>query len=392
MQIPQNSRRHFLKLSGLGIAALSLPGFSALAKDNEREYFVYIGTYTDGNSEGIYLYKLDVATGELKHVNTTRGVDNPSFLAFDPGKEFLYAVNEVTDFKGTASGAVSAFLIDKKTGELSFLNQQSTHGGAPCYVQVDKSGKSLLVANYEGGNVAIFPIQSNGHIGEATKVIDQNNANKGKKDQAHAHCIVTDPENKFAVAADLGMDKLFIYKLDANTATLIPNEPYSISTKKGAGPRHFTFNKNGKYAYGINELNSTLTAYSYNKKKGKLTEIQTVSTLPENYEGESYCADVHISPNGKFLYGSNRGHNSIVVFSIDQKSGQLSLVEHSSTLGNWPRNFAINPSGKILLVANQKSDDIFTFFIDSKNGKLTASGKKIQLASPVFLTVVPKFT
>ncbi|MDQ3534016.1 MAG: beta-propeller fold lactonase family protein [Bacteroidota bacterium] len=389
----QNSRRQFLKISGLGIAGLALPlSLSAMNINNEKEYLVYIGTYTKGESKGIYLYKLDVETGALKSVSTTSGVVNPSFLTLDPGRKFLYAVNEVGDFQGKESGAVSAFSIDQKTGALSFLNQQPTSGSSPCYVNVDKTGKVLMVANYGGGNVAIYPIKSNGHIGKSTSVVNHKSGNKGETTNAKAHCIVTDPDNNYVFVPYLGEDKISIYKLNVEKADLSLNNPDSIVTKEGAGPRHFTFHPNGDFAFVINELNSTVTSFNYNKKNGQLKEVHTVSSLPKDFKEKNSCAHILVSPDGGYLYGSNRGHNSIVVYSIDQNSGKITLVEHTSTLGKTPRNFTIDPSGKILLAANQDTNDIFTFFINSKNGKLTATGNKVSLPSPVFLKVVPLFT
>lgn len=382
------NRRAFIKIAGLGIAGLSLPfHLDAFSPKEGNTYLLYIGTYTDGDSEGIYLYKLDVTTGELVPVSTTSDIENPSYLAFDPKKRFLYAVAEVTDLNGKSTGAVNAYSVDQKSGALTFLNSQITEGGAPCYVHVDKSGKTVLVANYVGGNVASFPINENGHLGAASDVFVHKPAGKNdEKQQSHAHCFVTDPQNNFALAADLGLDQIFVYKLDEN-GRLAPNEPHRISTKSGAGPRHLTFHPNGKYVYVINELNSTMSAFSYDKDAGILTELQTISTLPSDFKGESNCADVHVSPNGKFLYGSNRGHNSIVVYKIDQNTGKLNLVQHVSTQGNWPRNFTIDPSGRMLLVANQRSNDIFTYKIDSKSGKLKATGKQANVPSPVCLTL-----
>lgn len=393
MKIIDNSRRNFLKVSSLGMVGLTLPvSFTAFSKNMEDEYFVYIGTYTDKGSEGIYLYKLIIQTGALQHVNTFAGVENPSFLAFDPQKKFLYAVNEVSNFQGDKSGAVSAFSIDQKTGALSFLNQQPTYGGSPCYVHVDKTGKVLMVANYSGGNVAVYPIQENGSIGENSTIVNPKSVDSQERTDAKAHCVITDDQNKFVFVSYLAEDKIYIYKLDPENAKLKSNDPGFVSVKEGAGPRLFTIHPNGKLAFAINETDSSLTSFKYDKKEGALKEVHTVSTLPEGYNEKNSCAHILVSPNGRFVYGSNRGHNSIAVFSVDRNSGKLTLVEHVSTLGNTPRNFTIDPTGKILLAANQDSNDIFTFFINSKNGTLTATGNKITLSSPVFIKVVPVFS
>lgn len=354
---------------------------------------VYIGTYTNGKSEGIYLYKLDANTGELTKVNVTQVKDNPSFLTLDPQKRYLYAVNEIGDYQGKKSGAVSAFAVDQKSGKLTLINQQPTLGGAPCYITIDKTGKHVLVSNYLGGNVVLFPIGVNGSLGASADMHQHkgSSVNEKRQKEPHAHCIVLDPANKFAFSADLGTDKIMIYRFDASTGKLTPNQPASVSTKLGAGPRHVTFHPNGKYAFVINELNSTLTSYSYDAAKGSLTEVVTLSTLPKGFSGENYCADIHVSPDGKFIYGSNRGHDSIVVFGFDQSSGKLTYVENVSTGGKWPRNFALDPSGKILLVANQNTDNIVTFKVNSKTGKLTPTGKVTQVPAPVCLQVVTPF-
>lgn len=380
------SRRSFIKTSALVVTGIALPVyFPVMAQKNKSEYLVYTGAYTKSSDEGINIFKLKTETGELQHLNTVTGISNPSFLAIDPQNKYLYAVNEISDYQGRKSGAVTAFSIDHKNYSLKLLNQRASFGESPCYVQVDKSGKSLMVANYGGGNITIYPILEGGQIGEASKVIDHNN--EQTDENAHAHCIIPDPENNFALAVDLGVDKIFIYKLDPGKAMLTPHS--SLAFKDGAGPRHVTFHPNKKYAYCINELNSTVSALKFDKTKGTLTELQTITTLPKEYKGDNSCADIHVSPDGRFLYGSNRGHNSIVIYSIDQTTGQLTHVDHASTLGDWPRNFSIDPTGKVLLVAHQKSNDIFTFFIDNKTGKLNATGKRTELPSPVFLTVVP---
>jgi 6-phosphogluconolactonase len=389
-------RRKFLQMASIGSIGLSLPlSWPKKANDLQKSTnsMVYIGTYTKDKSEGIYLYKLDAATGGLTKVSATQVKDNPSYLALDPQRRYLYAVNEIGEYQGKKSGAVSAFRVDNKTGGLTFINQQPSLGGAPCYITVDKSGKNVLVANYSGGNVTIFPVGANGKLGEATDMHQHkgSSVNEKRQKEPHAHCIVLDPANKFAFAADLGTDKIMIYRFDAGTGKLTPNQPAFVATKPGAGPRHFTFHPNGKHAFVINELNSTVSAYTYDAAKGSLTEIQTVSTLPQGFSGESYCADIHISPDGKFIYGSNRGHDSIVVFGYDQSSGKLTYVENVSTGGKWPRNFTLDPSGKLLLVANQNTNNIVSFKVDSTTGKLSPTGKVTEVPSPVCLLMVPAF-
>ncbi|RNI29812.1 lactonase family protein [Rufibacter immobilis] len=359
---------------------------------SNREMMVYVGTYAKSDAESIFGYRLNEETGELTKVLGVKGVENPSFLALDKDRRHLYAVNETAQFQGQKGGGVSAFSIDQRTGNLTLLNQQPTLGGAPCYISLDQSEKVALVANYSGGNVAAFRIEADGKLSTATDS-DQHEGSGPRKEQktAHAHCIVPDPKNDFALAVDLGIDQIIGYKLDKANGKLERQAQPAFTAKPGAGPRHLTFHPNQRFAYVISELNSTLTALIYNAATGTFTELETVSTLPAGFTGESFCADVHVSKDGRFVYGSNRGHNSIVVFSIDQTSGKLTLVQHENVQGNWPRNFGFSPSGKTLLVANQRSNNITTFKVDTQTGKLTYTGKSVELPSPVFVQVVPAF-
>ena len=341
-----------------------------------QDLLLYVGTYTSGKSEGIYLYRLDRATGELKRAGSVKS-ENPSFLAIDPGRRFLYAVNEIP------TGTVSSFRIDRKTGGLAFVNQQPSAGADPCHLTVDNRSKSVLVANYTSGNVAVLPVQRDGALGAAVDV--EQHEGSGPREQQkgpHAHCIKLDRSNRHAFATDLGTDKLMIYRFDSNTGRLEPAEQPSATLHQGAGPRHFTFHPNGEYLYVINELDSSLTTFKYNAAQGTLTAFESVSTLPRDFSGTSYCADVHVSQSGRFLYGSNRGHDSIVVFAIDARTGRLNLVEHVSTEGKWPRNFAIDPAGRFLLVANQRTDNVVVFRIDAQTGRLTPTGHSAEIPAP----------
>ena len=343
------------------------------------EHTLYIGTYTSGKSEGIYVYKMDPVTGALKPAGSIRS-ENPSFLALDAAKRFLYAVNE------TPTGAVSSFRIDPATRQLTLLNQQPSAGADPCHLMVDQRGKSLLLANYSSGTVSVLPIQRDGSLGAAIDV--KQHEGSGPREQqksAHAHCIKLDRANRFAVAADLGADKVMIYRFNPASGKLGTAQQPSAMLHPGAGPRHLTFHPNGKYLYVINELDSSLTTFRYDPAKGTLTPFETVSTLPRDFVGTSYCADIHISKSGRFLYGSNRGHNSIVVFAIDPRTARLSLAQHVSTEGNWPRNFVIDPTGQFLLVANQRSDNVVVFRIDAKTGQLTPTGHAAEIPVPVCL-------
>ncbi len=358
------------------------------------ELLVYVGTYTTGKSEGIYLYRLNLSSGELKHVSTTRGVINPSFLVLAPSRRYLYAVNEVGDFAGRKSGAVSAFAVDQRTGELRLLNQQPSLGADPCYVDVDAGGRFVLVANYTGGNVTVLPVQGDGSLGEATDMrqAQGSSVNRERQEGPHAHCIVLDPTNRFAYQCDLGTDKIMIFRFDARNGKLLPNEQPRVQVKPGAGPRHLAFDLSGEYVFVLNELHSTVTTFRRDLDKGGLKELQTLSTLPKGFTGTNTSADIHVSPDGRFLYCSNRGHDSIAIFTIDSRRGALTSVGHDFTRGMTPRNFAIDPTGRFLLVANQKSDNIVVFRPDQKTGRLSSTGQLAQVPSPVCLKFTAPFS
>lgn len=390
------ARREFLKIAGLGTLGLALPGLPfahASGVPLSGELLVYVGTYTTGKSDGIYLYRLNLSSGELTHVDTTSGVVNPSFLALAPSRRYLYAVNEVEEFAGKRSGALSAFAVDQRTGELRLLNQQPSLGGAPCYVVVDRAGRFVLVANYVGGSVAVLPVRSDGSLGEATEVKQDfgSSLNADRQQGPHAHCIVLDPANRFAYACDLGTDKIMIFRFDARRGKLIPNGRPWVQVKPGAGPRHLTFHPSGKYAYVINEMHATITTFAHDQAQGNLEAVQTVPALPKNFTGANTSADIHVSPDGRFLYCSNRGHDSIAAFKIDPRNGELTFIAHESTGGKTPRNFAIDPTGAFLLAANQKSDAIVTFRLDPKTGRLSAAGQVIEVPSPVCLKFTTPF-
>lgn len=390
------ARRQFLKFSGLGSLGLilsTIPFGRAFAAKRSGELLLYVGTYTTGKSEGIYLYRLNLASGELKHVATTPGVVNPSFLALAPSRRYLYAVNEVGDFAGKKSGAVSAFAVDQNTGELRLLNQQASLGADPCYVDVAAGGKFVLVANYTGGNVTILPVGADGRLGLATdmKQARGSSINRERQEGPHAHCIVLDPPNRFAYSCDLGTDKIMIFRFDNQSGRLLPAEPRWVQVKPGMGPRHLAFHPSGKYVFVLNELSSTVTAFARDPEKGSLQELQTLTALPQNFTGTNTGADIHVSPDGRFLYCSNRGHDSVAIFSIDRRGG-LSTIGHESTRGMTPRNFAIDPSGAFLLVANQKSDNIVVFRLDQKTGRLSSTGQTAEVPSPVCLKFSDPFS
>lgn len=380
-----------------------------MTQPNRTEMLVYIGTYTkrepsadpqrqwvyQGRGEGIYLYRLDLSTGALTFVSVVKGIINPSFLAIDPGHRYLYAVNQVVWFAGAAEpgGAVNAFAIDPQTGELAFLNQQPSHGTGPCYLSVDATGRYVLVANYRSGSAAVLPIQNDGRLGAATGTVQHQGSSLHPQRQAgpHAHSITLDPANRYAFVADLGLDKVMIYQLDLTQGKLRPNDQQPwVQLQAGAGPRHFAFHPSRKYAYLINELDSTMTAFGYDETNGTLRELQTLSTLPEDFVGRSHCADVHMAPSGKFVYGSNRGHNSIAIFAVDESTGRLTVVGHEPTGGRTPRNFGLDPTGHYLLAANQDTDTVVVFAIDQQTGKLAPTGQVIDVPTPVCVKMIPR--
>jgi 6-phosphogluconolactonase len=360
-------------------------GHVSSAADGAKELLTYFGTYTrGGKSKGIYCYRLDLATGKLTPAGVTEGIANPSFLAIHPSGKFLYSVSEVSDAGGKPGGAVTAFALDRKTGQLTPLNHQSSEGDGPCHVSVDKTGKVAMVANYGSGSIASLPIKPDGSLDKAESAIQHEGSSVDPRRQAgpHAHSINTSPDNRFAFAADLGLDKVLIYKLDPAKGTLTANDPAFGKAIPGGGPRHFAFHPTGRFAYVCNEMKSSVTAFTYDPEKGSLTELQTITTLPEETTGNS-TAEVQVHPSGKFLYCSNRGHDSLAIFTIDEKTGKLTANGHQKTLGKTPRNFGIDPTGAYILACNQATDNVAVFKIDQSTGKLTQVGEPITVPSPV---------
>ena len=376
-------------LTALTISCLSVAAAPAAAADQEQTRSnplrIYVGTYTSGASKGIYVGRLDLATGALHLEGVAAETKNPSFLALHPKGRFLYAVGEISDFAGKRTGAVSAFRIEPATGRLELLNQQSSGGPGPCHVAVDRTGRNVLVANYGGGSVSVLPIGDDGKLGSATAFVQHQGSSVDPRRQQgpHAHSINLDPANRFAFVADLGLDKIMVYRFDAAAGTLTPHNPAWAAVAPGSGPRHFAFHPSGKFAYVINELGSSLTAFCYDAPRGVLEEVQTVSSLPAGPVAGNSTAEVQVHPTGKFVYGSNRGHDSIAVFAVDGATGQLKLVEHESTLGKAPRNFGVDPSGRFLLACNQGSDRMVGFRIDQETGALTPTGQTLQVPAPV---------
>jgi 6-phosphogluconolactonase len=379
--------------AGILILALffSLP-LSAAEKLQGGPLFVYAGTYTGGKSKGIYLLRFEPITGQLNMVGLAAESANPSFLALHSYKPWLYAVNEIDDFGGKKSGAVSAFAIEPGTKMLRLLNQQPSQGAGPCHLVIDRAGQYVLTANYGGGSVVVLPIRFDGGLGQSTAFFQfegSSNVNSSRQEAPHAHSVNVDMANRFAAVADLGQDKVLVFRFNPMQGTLRANNPPSVSVKPGAGPRHFAFHPNGQFAYVINELNCTVTVFDYNGDSGMLREIETVSTLLEKFKPGYSTAEVQIHPSGRFLYGSNRGHDSIAVFSIDPQSGRLTLRQNQHTEGKTPRNFGIDPSGTYLLAANQDSDTIVVFRIDQLTGRLAPNRTKCDVPRPVCVKFLP---
>ena len=359
------------------------------AKPNQC--LVYVGTYTGGNSNGIYLLRMNLDTGALTTAGLAGETVNPSFLAIHPSGRFLYSVNEISKFAGKSSGVISAFSISMETGTLNFLNPRASGGAGPCHLVVDKAGKHVLAANYGGGSVTVIPILDNGRVGEPSAFVQHKGSsiNSQRQERPHAHGIYLDAANRFAFVPDLGLDKVLVYQFDKAKGTLTPNDPPFAAVKPGAGPRHFAFHPAGRYAYVINELHCTITAFSYDPDRGALKEFQTLSTLPGQVQSGYSTAEIEVHPTGEYLYGSNRGHDSIVVCSIDPKNGRLKVVEHESTQGETPRSFGIDPTGKFLLAANQSSDSIVVFRINPESGKLEPTGHRVETPKPVCVVFLP---
>ena len=342
---------------------------------------LYVGTYTQRDSEGIYIYDFNTESGALRQVAVVAGHADPSFLARHPNGPFLYAVNEDLEH-----GQVSSFAIDEGSGGLTFLNRQPTHGTAPCHLAVEPHGKTLIVANYYSGNVAVYPLHEDGTIGDPLQNIQHQGSgpNSARQEGPHAHSATISPDGGRVYVADLGIDKMMIYRIV--DGRLEANDPDHMAVHAGAGPRHFDFHPNGQFAYIINELDLTVTACAFDAANGALTPLGTYSTVPDGCENDSYsCADVHVSPDGRYLYGSNRGHDTIAIFAIDAKSGTLTPAGHASTRGQVPRNFTLDPTGAWLLAANQETDTISVFRRDADSGQLTPVGEPVWAPMPVCL-------
>ena len=349
---------------------------------------VCFGSYSTPDKESVHLFQLNLQDGSLKQLNAVDGLSNPSFLKIHPNGKYLYTVNEVSTFDGKKSGGVTAFALDVNGGKLNKINQQPSGDTGPCHLTVDATGKYVLVAHYGGGSTSVLPIKKDGSVGAVVSQIKHKGSSVHSRQKApHAHAVHVGPNNKFAFAPDLGIDKVLVVSFDENTGAIAETKFDGAKLEPGSGPRHFDFHPDGKFAYVINEIKQTVTAFRYNAKRGRLRTLQTLSTVPHPVDGNS-TAEVLVHPTGQFLYGSNRGHNSIAMFRINKKNGKLTALGHESTRGSTPRNFGIDPTGQFLLAANQQSDNVAVFRINQETGKLKFTGNEIKLSKPVCVRMI----
>jgi 6-phosphogluconolactonase len=344
---------------------------------------VYVGTYAKGDEESVFVRALDEETGALNPVSAVTGIARPSFLDLGPGGRTLYAVSEIEEEPG---GALSAYRVSDDGAELTLLNRQPTGARGPCHVRIEREGRYALVANYAGGAVTVFPIAEDGSLKERSELIHHtgSSVNPDRQTEAHPHSCNLDPSEGLILVPDLGMDRIVLYRLDRASGELESNSVPWAPARPGAGPRHLDFHPSGRWVYVCNELDSTITAYQYDAEGGSLEEKQSLSTLPDRYEGESTTADIHVHPKGGFVYVSNRGHNSLAGFAIDQ-DGKLEAIGHTSTGGEIPRNFSIHPDGNLVLAANQRTNNVVGFRFEAATGGLTPTGAVTSLPSPVCL-------
>jgi 6-phosphogluconolactonase len=371
---------------------LSIPGLFAIAAAVETRVFgsaraVYVGTYTGETSKGIYAFRFDDSTGGLTPIGLVAETPSPSFLTAGANGRFVFAVNELQSFEGAASGSVSSFAVDPATAKLTGISVQSSRGAGPCHLALDRTGRYLAVANYSGGNFALFPVGADGRLQPATRVVAGSRSDPAASPaRPLGHMVGFDARNRFMVAADKGLDRLLVYRFDPSKGELTPNRPSFVELPAGSGPRHFAFHPNGTWLFAINELAATITTFSWDPESGRLTASGSVSTRPADVATGS-TAEIVVHPNGRFVYGSNRGHDSIAVFAVGS-GGALTLVEYQSTRGRTPRNFALDPTGRWLIAANQQSHTLAVFSIDQKTGALSPVGGLTSVGSPVSILFI----
>ena len=362
-----------------------LPFLSSCQSDSGKDNIrFYIGSYAEESESGILSCQLDISNYSFEILSSTSGIKNPSFLTLDPNGEYLYAVSEVDDFAANSAGGVFAFRINPANASISLINSVQSGGAHPCHLAIHPDGKNIYVANYTGGNISSIRISSSGELLNDVQTIQHLTIEPSiinQQGQAHAHSVNPISNGRFLFACDLGMDKVFGYSINPQSKRLKLNDSGVHEMAPKSGPRHMAFSQDERFAFVINELSSTITICSNDPETGIIAALQSISTLPDDYKGESYCADIHVHPNNRFVYASNRGHNSIAVFKLDT-DGALDIIQYQSTKGDWPRNFAIDPEGQVLLVANQRSDNVVIFRIDQETGMLVETGMEITVSKP----------
>ena len=365
-------------------------GFTKMKTVSTNKEYIYVGTYNEEDMPGIFVFEFNRKEGSMSLVQEVGGMGSPSYLEINPSGDYLYSVNRSSVVPDKKWGSVSSYKIDQEKGTLSHINDQPTQGSESCHVSLDSKGRLVFVSNYSTGNLSVFPVLKDGSLGQFsdTEQHTGHSINESRQKKPHVHQSIVSPNDRFLYVSDLGIDKVKVYSIDfgQNTLTELPDSDGLV--EKGSGPRHFTVHKNQKFAYVINEMASTVTAFKIDAGNGQLTPFQTISSIPKDFNDVNYCADIHIDPSGQYLYGSNRGHNSLVIFKIDQDSGVLSNVGFQSTYGEWPRNFLIDPKGQFIFVANQNSDNIVLFRRDSESGKLSKIKDEIIVPKPVCLKIL----
>lgn len=363
-------------------------GLAGCANAPASQEVVYVGTFADRGSQGLYVFAFDRTTGRLTELQTVSDREGPNFQALHPHGDYLYSVSGEAFSDATDHGTITAYRVDRQTGRLTQINEQSVEGQGPAHVSVDPQGRFAYVSNYGAGNLSVFAIDEDGSLSEAVDVVEHegSSVNEQRQSRPHVHSIIPSADGRFVYVSDLGMDRIMIYAVDPSTGTLTPAEtPYAENTP-GSGPRHFRIHPNGQFAYSAEELSSTVAAFDVDRSTGKLTPIQRVSMLPDGFDGENTAADIHISPDGRFLYASNRGHDSLVIYEIDETSGRLSLVGHEPTRGGHPRNFMMDQQGEFVLVANRDDDNVVVFRRDTATGKLSYTGEQAHVPMAVCVT------
>jgi 6-phosphogluconolactonase len=370
---------------GIAVLLVLITGLVSAQTKTAHKYVLYVGTYTERGSKGIYAFNFDSANGRMTPLGLKAELANPSFVTLSPDGQFLYAVSEVDNFQGRHSGGVAGYRTDAASGGITLLNQTPSIGEGPCHLSIDKTGKFLLVANYDSGSVSSFALEPDGKVGKVASFVQHLGASVDPERQKgpHAHFIETTADNKLVIAADLGLDQLLLYKFNAADGSLGASSPPHANVRAGEGPRHFVFSPNQKYVYVVTELDSSVSTLTFDAQQGKLEQKQTLSAIPKDFKGKSDAAEIQIDAKGKFLYVSTRGPDSIAVFKISPTDGTLTMVQTVPSGGKTPRYFAIDPSGKFLLAGNQDSDSIVTFRISQKTGKLLKVGEAVSVISPV---------